>query len=97
MMLGRFQIQHGTRTRAQYVVNADFAVFVVAGSGNLITGPAHAAETDYFEDKDFIYIGRGEIFAFENTGDTPCTLIFAYVGEDRLEDFQRTFVEEEKK
>ena len=93
MILGRFHIQPETKTRQQYIINADLALFVVKGSGNLITGPAHSAEVDSFEDKDFIFIERGEIFSIETSANETCTLIFTYVGADHIAGFQRTFVE----
>ncbi len=97
MMMGRFHIESGARSCSQFNINADLALFVVGGSGNLITGPAHDAETDTFEDKDFIYIERGEIFSLENTADETATIIFTYVGVERLADLNRTFVEDPAK
>tara|TARA_B100000315_G_scaffold253695_1_gene293066 strand:- start:230 stop:622 length:393 start_codon:yes stop_codon:yes gene_type:complete len=93
MMMGRFHIEPGMRSRSQFNINADLALFVVQGSGKLITGPGHDADTDTFEDKDFIYVERGEIFALENTAAETATIIFTYVGVERLADLNRTFVE----
>ena len=93
MIMGRFHLKPGTRTCGQFIINADLAMFIVRGSGNLITGPKHDAETDTFDDKDFIYVERGEIFTLNNTAPETCTIIFTYVGVERINDLQRTFVE----
>jgi len=97
MMMGRFYLEPGTRSCSQFNINADLALFVVNGSGNLITGPAHDAVADTFEDKDFIYIERGEIFALENTATETAIIIFTYIGVERLADLNRTFVEDPAK
>ena len=94
MVMGRFHITPNSQTLRQYSVNADLALFVVEGSGILITGPQHLSETDSFEDKDFIYIERGEIFALENNSGENCRIIFTYVGVDRPEELERTFIDD---
>tara|TARA_B100000315_G_scaffold241582_1_gene262594 strand:- start:6632 stop:7027 length:396 start_codon:yes stop_codon:yes gene_type:complete len=93
MMMGRFYIEPDSHTCSQFNINADLAMFIVEGSGKLITGPKHDDETDTFEDKDFIYVERGEIFSLENMASSTCKIIFTYVGVERIDDLQRTFVE----
>lgn len=93
MMMGRVVLPAGSRTQRQFSVNSDFALFIVEGAGELLTGPAHAAEKDTFEEKDFVFIERGEIFTIANTSDAACTIVFTLVGANTVEEIDRQFVE----
>ncbi|MBT0955969.1 cupin domain-containing protein [Alphaproteobacteria bacterium KMM 3653] len=92
-MMGRFFLAPAMRSRRQYLVNADLALFIVEGQGALETGPAFAVEKDTFESKDFIFIERGEVFSIENTGGAECSMVFTLVGVEDLSELNQMFVE----
>lgn len=93
MVMGRVILDPEMRSRRQYLVNADLALFIVEGNGRLETGPAFEKATDTFESKDFIFIERGEIFSIVNTAQAPCTMVYTLVGVDNLTEVDRMHVE----
>lgn len=94
MVMGRVTLDSRMRSRRQYFVNADLALFVVNGNGRLETGPAFEKVTDTFESKDFIYIERGEIFSVENLSDGDCTMVYTLVGIEDLVEIEQMHVED---
>lgn len=92
MVMGRFFIEPGMVTRPQYEINADLALFIVEGAGNLSTGPKFSAKVDTFSSKDFIFIEHGEIFSIENTSDQVCSIVFSVVGIDHPDDLKQVLV-----